>query len=221
VNANRQVFGNEIAATEAHLPTQDGPGLVPCPNCPYSNLDHCPPGPLLSLCRMTYTPAPARNVPTPKPRKRAEKDSPDPEPGCSERRFRRCVEHYAHEHGWHCLWQEYAPQNMSSIVSGLPDLCLFRESGNEAHLLFAELKREKGGKLSKGQQLWLDRLAKVPGVEVYLWRPSDWARIKEILARSPQRDGIASGATEQPIPAEVRRETRPARATMRQEAAAL
>ena len=60
--------------------------------------------------------------------------------------------------------------------AGLPDLILLRPP----RLVFAELKSEKG-RVSKEQQAWLDALRQCNGVEVYLWRPSDWASIVETL----------------------------------------
>jgi hypothetical protein len=47
-------------------------------------------------------------------------------------------------------------------------------------LLFAELKREKG-KLSAEQEAWLEDLRRVPGVEVYVWRPGDMDEIAQVL----------------------------------------
>ncbi|GIV07644.1 MAG: hypothetical protein KatS3mg017_0846 [Fimbriimonadales bacterium] len=61
--------------------------------------------------------------------------------------------------------------------AGLPDLILLRPP----RLVFAELKSEKG-RVSKEQQAWLDALRACNGVEVYLWRPSDWASIVATLS---------------------------------------
>lgn len=61
---------------------------------------------------------------------------------------------------------------------GYPDLTLVRGE----RLLFVELKGEKG-KVSVEQQDWLDAL-KGTGVEVYLWRPSDWDTIATTLGRA-------------------------------------
>lgn len=55
------------------------------------------------------------------------------------------------------------------------------------HLVFAELKTEKG-RFSHAQLNWLGRLEEVAGwptdaVDVFTWRPSMWAEIERVLAR--------------------------------------
>ena len=59
---------------------------------------------------------------------------------------------------------------------GYPDLTLIRPP----RLLFAELKRETG-KTSTHQDRWLALLRECPGVETYLWRPSDLDAIAAVL----------------------------------------
>lgn len=81
-------------------------------------------------------------------------------------------------------WRSYhAPDNrpgrngrVQTVTRGWPDLALVRDD----RLLFAELKAEKG-RLRPGQQEWLDALAQVPGVEVFIWRPSDWPAVEAAL----------------------------------------
>jgi hypothetical protein len=67
---------------------------------------------------------------------------------------------------------------VSADGAGLPDLILVRG----LRLIFAELKSQKG-RIAPAQREWLDRLTAVPGVEVYLWRPSLWSegKIEEAL----------------------------------------
>jgi len=86
-----------------------------------------------------------------------------------------------------CGWLVYHTLNSRGSESGFPDLVLVRG----ARLVFAELKSERG-KVKPDQQVWLDALAVVKGsydetvediVEVYLWRPSDWREIEQVLAR--------------------------------------
>lgn len=61
---------------------------------------------------------------------------------------------------------------------GFPDLVLCKPG----RLLFIELKSATG-KVTEDQMRWLELLKRsVPGVEVYLWRPSDWPSIATILA---------------------------------------
>jgi hypothetical protein len=59
---------------------------------------------------------------------------------------------------------------------GWPDLAMVRPP----HLVFAELKSESG-RVTVHQERWLALLAGCPGVETYLWRPSDLERISEVL----------------------------------------
>jgi hypothetical protein len=60
--------------------------------------------------------------------------------------------------------------------AGFPDLVLVRDGV----LLFAELKSEKG-RLSESQIEWIGELGNVQAIRVYLWRPSDWKAIEEVL----------------------------------------
>jgi hypothetical protein len=60
--------------------------------------------------------------------------------------------------------------------AGFPDLVLVRE-----RVLFAELKSAKG-KLSDAQQAWRDIILAAGG-EHYIWRPSEWDWVTEILKR--------------------------------------
>lgn len=59
---------------------------------------------------------------------------------------------------------------------GFPDWTLVRGG----RLIFAELKGANG-RLGPGQQEWLDDLGTVPGVETYVWYPSDIEEIKRVL----------------------------------------
>lgn len=73
-------------------------------------------------------------------------------------------------------WESYHPWLSVRSARGWPDLALVRPP----RLILAELKSEKG-KATVAQQRWLDLLGQCPGVEVYLWRPSDWPTIEEAL----------------------------------------
>ena len=61
--------------------------------------------------------------------------------------------------------------------TGFPDLVLVRPP----RLIFAEVKSEKG-KVTSEQSSWLRNLAEAKQ-DVYLWRPSDWEGIVEVLKR--------------------------------------
>ena len=75
-------------------------------------------------------------------------------------------------------WSVYAvPDSRRASMSGYPDLTMFHP--RQRRLIFAELKREKG-KLSPAQVDVLDKLREVKrnvGIEVYVWRPSDWDNV--------------------------------------------
>src|SRR4051812_18142817 len=77
-------------------------------------------------------------------------------------------------------WTVYHTTLSKWSERGYPDLTLVRERGRLGRLVFAELKRETG-KTSPDQDRWLAMLSACPGVETYLWRPSDLDRISEVL----------------------------------------
>lgn len=78
-------------------------------------------------------------------------------------------------------WRRYHVRNSKAgIVQGevgFPDLVLVRGS----RVIFAELKREKG-RTEPEQVAWLEALL-LAGLEIYVWRPSDWleGRIAKLL----------------------------------------
>jgi hypothetical protein len=73
-------------------------------------------------------------------------------------------------------WRPYHPALSKWSERGWPDLALCRPP----RLLLVELKSEKG-KLTQQQREWLDDLARCPGVEAYLWKPSSFDEIVELL----------------------------------------
>jgi len=74
-------------------------------------------------------------------------------------------------------WQVYHTWLSVRSAAGFPDLVLAKPG---RPLILAELKTERG-KLTPAQQAWLDLLQQVPGVEVYVWRPSQLEEIAKIL----------------------------------------
>jgi hypothetical protein len=74
-------------------------------------------------------------------------------------------------------WAVYHTHLSKWSESGWPDLALAKPP----RLLLVELKSEKG-KLTAGQQEWLELLGACDGVEVHVWRPSDWDEITHTLA---------------------------------------
>ena len=89
----------------------------------------------------------------------------------TEAQFQRTVTDYATMTGW--LW--YHANYSRRDHAGFPDICLLRDD----RLIFAELKSAKG-KVRPEQRFWLEMLRKTCA-ETYLWRPSDWDEIEEVL----------------------------------------
>jgi hypothetical protein len=73
-------------------------------------------------------------------------------------------------------WRAYHPMLSKWSERGFPDLTLVRPP----RIVFAELKRETG-KRTSFQDEWAELLTDCPGVEYFLWRPSDIERIAEVL----------------------------------------
>ena len=85
----------------------------------------------------------------------------------AEKDFQRQVLELARIYGWHA----YHPALSKWSERGWPDLAMVRPP----RLVFAELKSETG-KVTEHQERWLALLGACPGVEVFLWRPSDLER---------------------------------------------
>lgn len=93
-------------------------------------------------------------------------------PSTSERDFTRQIRELAtlfHWRRYHTWLAKHSP-------AGFPDEVLVRPP----RLILAELKTEQG-KLSPSQIEWLDDLAAIPTVEVYVWRPSMFDEIANCL----------------------------------------
>lgn len=85
-----------------------------------------------------------------------------------------------------CGWSAYHPPDnrpsgntgrVQKVAPGWPDLVLWRPP----EIMVAELKTEKG-KVRPDQRIVLDQLAAC-GIEVHVWRPSDWAEIEARISR--------------------------------------
>ena len=72
-------------------------------------------------------------------------------------------------------WLVYHTHDSRRSAPGFPDLTMVRRG----HLIFAELKTEKGP-TSAAQKRWLAEL-QMAHPHVYLWRPSDWSEIEAVL----------------------------------------
>lgn len=73
-------------------------------------------------------------------------------------------------------WRFYHPFLSKWSERGYPDITLIRPP----KIIFVELKRENG-KLTTHQQEWADLLKACPGVEYYLWQPSQFEQIVATL----------------------------------------
>lgn len=89
----------------------------------------------------------------------------------TEKQFQKHVTDYADAHGW--KWHHPFYSQKSS--EGWVDLVLVRD-----RIIFAELKTEYG-KPTKAQLAWMRALERA-GAAVFLWRPSQWDMIREVLA---------------------------------------
>ena len=82
-------------------------------------------------------------------------------------------------------WRHYHTHDSRRSAEGFPDLVLVRpatlQGGFDGRIIFAEIKAQKG-RPSAEQRAWLAVLADTGKVEVYVWRPSDFDQIVEILA---------------------------------------
>jgi hypothetical protein len=80
-------------------------------------------------------------------------------------------------------WLSYHVRRSDRAVTqgtaGFPDLIMARPP----RLLLIELKSQLG-ELAPLQQLWREALERCPGIEYYVWRPSDWRTgvIDKVLA---------------------------------------
>ena len=104
----------------------------------------------------------------------------------TEKQFQSAVVQYAKLHGWAIYHTFYSLHSQK----GFPDLTLLRIEKGHRHrtrsghpkpgrLIFAELKSENG-RLTPDQERWLRLLGECP-CEVYLWRPSNWDEIENVL----------------------------------------
>jgi len=63
-------------------------------------------------------------------------------------------------------------QSTASIGKGFPDLAIIiprqKSKLKQTHLIFIEMKRAKGGKVSAEQDVWIEALNEVDGVAAYV-----------------------------------------------------
>lgn len=101
----------------------------------------------------------------------------------AEKAFQAEVVKFAKAH----RWRVYHTHDSRKSAAGYPDLCMVRQG----RIVYAELKTATGT-TTAAQYLWLEDLRAVedeaalargvPIIRVFLWRPSDWPQIQEVLA---------------------------------------
>ncbi len=96
----------------------------------------------------------------------------------SEAHFQRQVEQLAGFYGWGLRYHTFDSRRSAK---GFPDLVLVRPP----ELLIVELKGERT-RVTAEQREWLDAL-ELCGLEVHLWRPSDFDDLHARLARGRHR----------------------------------
>lgn len=95
----------------------------------------------------------------------------------SEKQFLEQVIDLAKLSGYEFIYHVLEQRNFARRTSaGFPDLIITRDG----RLIVVELKTEKGQPTPE-QYFWLLEFLKIPGTEVYLWKPSDWEEIIEVL----------------------------------------
>lgn len=92
-----------------------------------------------------------------------------------ERDFQLQVREYAGLCGWVFTYHTHDSRRSDA---GFPDLIMIRGQ----RLVAAELKRERG-RPTDDQRAWIDAFNNVPGCEGYIWFPSSWPHIEQVLAR--------------------------------------
>lgn len=79
-------------------------------------------------------------------------------------------------------WAVYHTFNSRRSAAGFPDLVLVHpgDGTKSGRVIFAELKAEDG-RTTPEQTAWLDALLHCDGVEVHLWKPSNWPAVVQTL----------------------------------------
>lgn len=100
----------------------------------------------------------------------------------TEKRFMEVVIAYAQREGW----LVYHVYDARRSTPGYPDLHLVHPIAGRS--IFAELKKQIGGRISPAQQTWLNALA-AAGQTTYVWRPVNWfdGTIPQLLASEETR----------------------------------
>ena len=114
----------------------------------------------------------------------------------TEREFQDAVAHYAQLFGWAVVHFRPARTKNSWRTAGsydskgFPDLLLARD-----RLIAAELK-STAGRVTVDQEAWLGRFRQC-GIAAFVWRPSDWFEIEDVLRRPPTQLTLPDNSLEQ------------------------
>ena len=131
----------------------------------------------------------------------------------SERSFTNDVIRFARSHNWEVfhIHDQDSYENYRKIAtgSGFPDLILHRSDGQgKALMLVAELKTEAASSVMRPEQeQWLAAYKQF--IPTFVWRPSDWANIEQILRDGPQSQGHDSRSANPSSPADTKERTLP------------
>lgn len=97
----------------------------------------------------------------------------------SEKEFMQAVIDLARQ----CGWMVYHTYRSNRSEPGYPDLTMVLDRNDAAgfpfRIFWVELKTQDGT-LTAPQQTWIEAI-RAAGGECYLWRPSDWPQIVEVL----------------------------------------
>lgn len=101
----------------------------------------------------------------------------------TEKQFQQQITDYAKLRAW----DVFHTYDSRRSAPGFPDLAMARARGDGRgdELVFAELKSERG-RLRPEQRHWIEKLSRIEDasggvVRVFVWRPSDWPEIEEVL----------------------------------------
>jgi hypothetical protein len=123
-------------------------------------------------------------------------DPPAPPLDSSEKEFQARVVELAGARGW----LTFHVVDSRKCKRGFPDLVLVRplnhQDPGDRGLVFAELKKEDGDTRPE-QRTWLaalmNQMTAGSVLGVFVWRPSDWEQIKEVLSRCGSKSSTSGG----------------------------
>jgi len=77
--------------------------------------------------------------------------------------------HHINSETWTTSWKQKHKAKSEGVVKGFPDYAIIiKDKSNNNRLVFIEMKRTKGGRLSPEQKEWIKELNKCKGVKAYI-----------------------------------------------------